>query len=186
MWRGYSFSMRKVVYGVLGAVIVGTALIYAALALEQSTSGVLEGYTRNSYHIYVLGPEKEIHGSSYTIPASLAEGTNLSTDTYISYEELPNAAKCDPTEFLDSEPEVGEVVDDGVTYLVAHSIGAAAGNRYDETVYVFKDYQPCNAVRYCIHYGNIENYPPEAVQEFDSAALIAEFDSIRRMLAQSR
>ena len=178
--------MRKTVYGVLGVLVVGIALVFAALAAEQSTSGVLEGYTRDSYHIYVLRVGVETKGSKYTIPASLAEGTNLSTDTYISYEERPNPASCDPKEFLDGNPEVTEVTDDGVTYLVAHSVGAGAGNRYEETVYVFKDYTPCNAVRYFIHYGVIENYPEGTVKEFDRTALITQFDSIRHLLAKSR
>ena len=177
--------MRKVVYGGVAILVVGGALIYGAFALEQNTSGILEGYTRNSYHIYVLRPGVETKGSSYTIPTSVAAGTNLSTDTYVSYEES-NTSSCDPKDFLDGNPEVSEVTDGGVTYLVGHSVGAGAGNRYDETVYVFKDYKPCNAVRYYIHYGVIENYPEGAVKEFDRAALIAEFDSIRRTLAASR
>lgn len=177
--------MRKVVYWGLGAVVIAVALVYAALAAEQSTSGVLEGYTRNMNHIYAVALGRETKGSSYTIPPSIAEGTNLSTDTYISYEEVESEA-CEPKDFLDGVTEVSEVTDDGVTYLVAERVGAAAGNRYDETVYVFKDYEPCNAVRYFIHYGVIENYAEGAVTEFDHAALVAQFDDIRRTLAQSR
>jgi hypothetical protein len=177
--------MRKIVYGAVGAVIVIVALVYAGLWMEQG--GVKEegDYTRNSYHIYTVAPGVETHGSSYTIPPSLAEGTNLSADTYLSYEET-DATKCDPSAFLDGVTEVREVTDDGVVYIVAERVGAAAGNRYDETVYVFKDYKPCNAVRYFIHYGVLENYPEGMVREFDRAALVAQFDDIRRGLAKSR
>jgi hypothetical protein len=177
--------MRKIVYGILAVAVMGAALVYTALWMEQRTSGVLEGYSRNSYHIYTLAPGAETRGSSYTIPPTLAEGTNLSTDSYISYEES-DSVSCKPSDFLNGASEVEEVTDDGVTYLVAYSLAAAAGNRYDETVYVFKDYEPCNAVRYHIHYTEIGNYPEGTVREFDRAALVAQFDQIRRELAQSR
>ena len=177
------FASKKVLIGVVLLAALGVA---GAFYMEQHPLGLLKEYTRNSNYEYVLGVPKGIAGSSYTIPPSLAEGTNLSTDTYISYEELPNPTSCDPREFLDGEPEVSEVTDDGITYLVAHSVGAGAGNRYDETVYVFKDYKPCNAIRYYIHYGVIENYPKGTVKEFDRTALITQFDSIRHLLAASR
>lgn len=176
--------MRKLMYGGLAMVVVGVVLMYGALWMEQGGSGA-EDYVRNMNHIYAVAPGVETKGSSYTIPAALAAGTNLSTDTYISYEES-DSATCEPKDFLDGVTEVSEVTDDGVTYLVAHSVGAAAGNRYDETVFVFKDYKPCNAVRYFIHYGVIENYPEGTVTEFDRAALVAEFDDFRRALARSR
>lgn len=176
--------MRKVVYGAVGVVVVALALIYAALWMEQG-GGSTEGYVRNMNHIYAVTTNVETRGSSYTIPSALAEGTNLSKDSYISYEES-GSATCEPKDFLDGVTEVREVTDDGVTYLVAERVGAAAGNRYDETVFVFKDYKPCNAVRYFIHYGVIENYPEGTVREFDRAQLVAEFDDFRRTLANSR
>lgn len=176
--------MRKIVYGVLAIVIIGVGLVYTGLWLEQS-SGSGEGYTRNSNHIYAVAPGTETHGSSYTISPSIAEGTNLSSDSYISYEES-DSETCEPKDFLDGVTDVKEIEDDGVVYLVAERVGAAAGNRYDETVYVFKDYTPCSAVRYFIHYGVIENYPEGAVSEFDRAALVAQFDDFRRGLAKSR
>jgi membrane-bound inhibitor of C-type lysozyme len=173
----------------VGAVVVVALMalaVWGALYAEQHPGGPLEGYTRNSNYEYVLGLAGGVAGSSYTIPASLAEGTNLSTDTYISYEEFSRAVTCTPTEFLDGDPVVTEVVDDGVTYLVAHSAGAGAGNRYEETVYIFKDYSPCTAIRYYIHSTAVENYPEGTVREFDHAALTAQFDDIRRLLARSR
>ncbi len=163
---------------------MGVALVYTALWMEQGGSST-EGYVRNMNHIYAVSPGVETKGSSYTIPAGLAEGTNLSRDSYISYEET-DSATCEPKDFLDGVTEVREVTDDDVTYLVAERVGAAAGNRYDETVYVFKDYEPCNAARYFIHYGVIENYPEGTVTEFDRAQLVAQFDDFRRELARSR
>lgn len=175
---------RLLVFGALAVVVVVVALVYAGLWLEPGGSST-DGYVRNMNHIYTVAPGVETRGSSYTIPAELADGTNLAHDTYISYEEYEGSS-CEPKDFLDGVTDVHEVTDDGVAYLVGARVGAGAGNRYDETVYVFKDYTPCSAVRYYIHYGVIENYPEGTVREFDRAALIASFDDFRRTLAKSR
>lgn len=172
-------------YGVSILLIAIVGVGYAGLRAEQGSSDAVNDFTRNSNFIYTLAPGKETHGSAYTIPAALADGTNLAHDSYISYEESTSTA-CTPKDFLDGVTVVQEVTDDGVAYLVGHSVGAGAGNRYDETVYVFKNYTPCNAVRYYIHYGVLENYEPGAVKAFDRAALVAQFDTIRRTLARSR
>lgn len=177
---------RILVSGLL-ALIGAAVFMFIAPGVENLPQrGVLDGYTRDATYIYTLAPGKEVYGTKYTIPATVADGTNLAHDTYISYEELPSATECTPKQFLDDVQEVKEVVDDGNTYLVAHMVGAGAGNRYDETVYVFKGYSPCTAIRYFIHYGVIENYPVGAVKAFDQNALIASFDAIRRTLARSR
>lgn len=179
-------KVRIVIYGVL--VLIATGIVmFIAPGVENIPRGpVEERYTRDSSYIYVLAPGKEVRGTKYTIPATVADGTNLAHDTYISYEELPGAAECSPKQFLDDVQDVQEVVDDGNTYLVAHTVGAGAGNRYDETVYVFKDYTPCTAIRYFIHYGVIENYPEGVVMAFDQDALVRSFDAFRRTLARSR
>ena len=62
------------------------------------------------------------------------------------------------------------------------STGAAAGNRYEETVYTLPGTNPCIAVRYFIHYGVFQNYPAGTVREFDQQALLASFDAIRHTL----
>jgi len=149
------------------------------------------GYTIDESYIYEeLGPGKSSPGVKFTIPASVAAGTNLSSDTYISVEEIPLAniprGVCSAAYFVDPETTVHAVLDGDVTYSVASSTGAAAGNRYEETVYALPDTsasrRTCIAVRYRIHYSVFENYPAGAVREFDKAALLAQFDTIRRML----
>jgi hypothetical protein len=177
---------KLIVLGVLVVIALGVFMFIAPGVENLPQRGALEGYTRDASYIYILAPGKEVHGTKYTIPSNVADGTNLAHDTYISYEELPGATGCTPNQFLEDVQEVKEVVDDGNTYLVAHNVGAGAGNRYDETVYVFKGYTPCTAIRYYIHYGVIENYPEGAVKAFDQDALVASFDSVRRTLARSR
>jgi hypothetical protein len=74
------------------------------------------------------------------------------------------------------------MVDGSVSYSLATTSGAGAGNFYEEWVFALASSSPCTAVRYFIHSGNIGNYPTGAVTEFDHAALIKDFDSIRRSL----
>lgn len=144
-------------------------------------------YTPNtSYRYEALGPGKEIPGVKFTIPASVAEGTNLSSDSYISVEELPNATSCSASLFLDSAQKVHTVTDNDVEYSVGQSNGAGAGNLYDETVYAVSGSAPCVAVRYFIHSTQLANYPAGTRTAFDRAALVAQFDQIRHTLVLGR
>jgi len=138
------------------------------------------GFTLNpSWQNTTVNPNKPISGIQLTIPASMATGTNLSNDTYLSVEQLPRAKSCTGDIFLAANVTPHDVTDNGVTYSVASSSDAAAGNRYEETVWAIKGSSPCTAVRYFVHYGAIENYPAGAVVAFDENALIAAFDQIR-------
>lgn len=144
------------------------------------------GYTANpKYRYQALGPGRIIGGVSFTIPEGMAAGTNLASDTYLSVEEIPASASCDARLFLDAGSG-GKAASTrtihGTTYSVAVSMGAAAGNRYEETVYALPFTNPCIAVRYFIHYGVIENYPPGEVRAFDRQSLLGAFDTIRDTL----
>ena len=151
-----------------------------------------DSYTVDETSAYQeFGPGKDISGIKFTIPASVATGTNLSADSYVSVEEIPKTQDCTASLFLDQPGTfLGQsralaaqtITDGGTTYSVASSTGAGAGNRYEETVYAIPGTNPCVAVRYFVHYGVIENYPPGMVSEFDKQALLAEFDRIRRTL----
>ena len=139
------------------------------------------GFSVDESHIYTaMGPGKDIPGVAFIIPQTMSAGTNLSSDSYVSVEWL-NGTSCTPTSFLDSASATSAVTDGGVGYQVATSSGAGAGNFYEETVYV----QNCTAIRYFIHSTNIANYPTGAVLEYNRAALIAAFDSIRHSYATS-
>lgn len=149
-----------------------------------STSG---GYRADeTYRYQNMGPGTDISGVKFTIPASLAAGTNLSQDSYLSVEEIPQTQVCTASLFLDQGPPAVTVTEGDTTYSVASSTGAAVGNRYEETVYALPGTDPCTAVRYYVHYGAIENYPPGQVSAFDRSALLAEFDRIRKTLVLSR
>lgn len=145
-----------------------------------------EGYTLNAdYKYQEFGPGKDIYGVSFTIPSSMAEGTNLGQDTRVSVEEIPGAKECTASLFLDHGAmplDVTTTTDNGTEYSTASFTGAGAGNRYEETVYALPYTNPCIAVRYYVHYGVIENYPEGAVKEFDHKALTDQFDAIRHTL----
>lgn len=141
-------------------------------------------YTQSS-HTYEFSETKNIEGGfKVTVPQAMATGTNLSSDTYLAVEQLPNARVCTGDIFLRANVVAREVEDSGVTYSVASSTEGAAGNRYEEWIYALPESSPCTAVRYYMHSTAIENYPAGTVQEFNRAALLQEFDAIRASLRQ--
>ncbi len=136
-----------------------------------------------SYKYQALGPNKNISGVKFTIPSSLATGTNLSSfDTGVSVETIPATQNCNAGLFLESNAGVQTVTDNGREYSFASTTQGAAGNRYEEEVWAIPGTNPCMAVRYFIHSMNIGNYPKGIVSEFDRATLISQFDKIRQSL----
>jgi membrane-bound inhibitor of C-type lysozyme len=146
------------------------------------------GYTVDGGYVYQgLGPGHDITGVSFTIPASMTTGTNLSTDTRLSVETLPDASACTADLFLPAGASTPtSLTENGTEYSVASLQDAGAGNLYEEKVYALVGTSPCLAVRYFIHSTNIANYDPGTVTAFDEAALTAEFDAIRKTLIIGR
>ena len=147
-----------------------------------------DGYViDDSYRYDAFGPNREIDGVKFTIASVIAEGTNLSKDSYVSVEQIPDVRDCTAARFLD-DPQLTpiSITDNGTEYSVASSTGAAVGNRYEETVYALTGTYPCMAVRYVVHYGVFENYPLGSVRRFDNASLMSQFDLIRRTLTISQ
>jgi len=141
------------------------------------------GWTVDTAHRYqALGPGKDITGVSFTVPASLAEGTNLSADSYLSVEAITRTDRCTADLFLPQGTDSSDETLTGTPYSVGHLTDAAAGNRYDETVYAIPGTHPCLAVRYFIHWTVIENYPPGVVTAFARDSLLDRLDAIRRTL----
>lgn len=145
-----------------------------------------EDYTVDTRYAYAdAGPGAQMHGIKLLVPPALTQGTNLASDTGVSIEELPHLADCSALAFL--EPEASRATessysDEGVQYDLATTSGAAAGNYYEEQVYAIRGSSPCTAVRYFLHSGNIANYDPGTVEEFDRQALLSQFDRIRESL----
>jgi membrane-bound inhibitor of C-type lysozyme len=126
-------------------------------------------------------------GVGFFIATSTTVGTNLSTDTHMSVEEINTKSgsteECTAGRFLGRELQtISTTTENGVTYSVGTASGAGAGNRYEETIYALIGTNPCFAVRYFIHYSAIENYSEGSVKAFDMQALFTEFDAIRHTL----
>ena len=136
----------------------------------------------SSYKYQALGPGEDISGVKFTIPNEMTMGTNLSRDTAVSVETIPETQNCNAGLFLAENIEVEEIEKDGQVYSFASFGDTAAGNVYVEYVWAIPDTNPCGAVRYLFHYGVIENYPEGTVSEFNHAALMNEFDKIRQTL----
>lgn len=140
------------------------------------------GYTVDESYAYQGVPKKPIKGVKFVIPEEVATGTNLATDSGVSVESLPRAKKCTADIYFEQNVKASDMTIGSSTYSVASSTGAAAGNFYEEYVYAINGSNPCIAVRYLIHSGNIANYPPNTVREFDRGALLGTFDTIRDSL----
>lgn len=157
--------------------------------IASSTMGYILTYPLDfraeENHVYPFSSTKNILGFRVGVPADMATGTNLSADSYLSVEQLPNARACTGDIFMKANVKASTVTEGAVAYSVASSSEAAAGNRYDEVVYALKDSKPCTAVRYYIHSTNIQNYPAGSVSEFNRAALMLEFDQIRGSLQKT-
>jgi membrane-bound inhibitor of C-type lysozyme len=140
-----------------------------------------QGYTVNESFQNQLSPDKTISGIQFKIPASVAQGTNLASDSYLSIEKIPNTQNCNASIFLyDNNIKSMSIIDNGTEYSVASTTDAGAGNRYQETIYALPYTNPCIAIHYFIHYSVFENYPAGTVRQFDMQAITNQFDQIRR------
>lgn len=142
------------------------------------------GYTVDGGYVYQgLGPGMDITGVAFTVPSEMTQGTNLSNDTRLSVESLPEASSCTADRFLpEGASTPGEVTENGTDYSTASLNDAGAGNLYEETVFALVGTSPCLAVRYFIHSTNLANYDPGTVTAFDKEDLMAQFDAIRKTL----
>ena len=142
-----------------------------------------DGFTTDEKFVDQQAPDLNINGVKFTIPAAMADGTNLAHDSYISVEYLPKAKTCSADQFLYGVNQKPQTTRDGdTTYSYMTFNDAGAGNRYDNSVYALPGTNPCIAMHYFIHYNVFENYPAGTVKEFDEQAVVKEFDAIRRTL----
>jgi len=72
----------------------------------------------------------------------------------------------------------GDVTINGVSFTKSVGGGVGAGNIYEQTYYRTVHNGICYEITYFFHYGNIGNFDPGSVKEFDHTALIQKFDQI--------
>jgi hypothetical protein len=130
------------------------------------------------YAFDALDPDKPIKGVSFTIPAAMTTGTNLSTETRLSVESLPGK-NCKPAQFVDPAENVGTLHANGHVFTTASSQDAGAGNFYETALFIADGTSPCLAIRTLIHSTNIGAYDPGTVKKFNEKQLVAIFDAIR-------
>ena len=140
-----------------------------------------DGFVVDEAYAYQgLRPDESIPGVSFTIPAAMTSGTNLSKDTRVSVERLPAGTACDAVSFIGSSAGPSQSVrESGRDWTVAKGGDAGAGNFYDETVYATSGPGGCYGLRLFIHSTNVGNYDPGAVVEFDREALDATYAQFR-------
>ncbi len=153
-----------------------------SLRLPSLASTNSNGYRVDELFKNELSPKKIIQGVKFTIPVKYATGTNLSSDTYLSVENIPVAEVCTASLFFNDAETSIQKNENGVMYSVATHSDAGAGNRYQETVYALTGTNPCVAVRYMFHSLAIENYATGTVSAFNKETLTTEFDHIRKSL----
>lgn len=160
------------------------APIVATTTYATSTFSIVypTDFTLDTSYTYEGVPKKPIPGVKLTIPSTMATGTNLSFDSGISIEWLSRAQACTGDIFVLQNVPAKEMTESGVTYSIATTSDAGAGNRYEERVYALTGSSPCTAVRYFIHSTAIENYATGTVRAFDYDDLIRKFDGIRQSL----
>ena len=141
-----------------------------------------QNFSVDDSYAYEQFEGKPIHGVKFSIPLTMATGTNLSADTYLSIETLPRANTCTGDIYVVPNVRAATVTENGVTYSLATTTDAGAGNRYEEMVYALEGSKTCTAVRYFLHSMAIENFEPGVVHEYDRDALLAAFDAIRHSL----
>lgn len=142
-----------------------------------------EDFTVIEDYIYQSTPARSFSGIKFAVPERIYKGTNLSSDSYISIERIPEYSEvCVAGAFLDSSETTGVTEVNGKSFTGAYSIGAGAGNIYHEVVYATQIGVDCFGVRYFIHYGVFQNYEPGSVTEFNKDELISLFDRIRKTI----
>lgn len=133
------------------------------------------------------GGKRGIVGVKVTIPDEMTEGNNLSSsDSGVSVEVLPDGSTCAGSDFVYQGLALESISEGSVHYSVIKTAEGAAGNLYEEVVYVINDSVPCTAIRYLVHSTNLANYPGTTIQTFDKKSLLKEFDIIRRSVVLMR
>ena len=76
------------------------------------------------------------------------------------------------------EDVIGQEVFNGYEFTRSEMFGAGAGNNYQLEMYRSVVENVCYEAVFFMHSGNIGNYPPGMVTEFDQAALMGKFEEI--------
>lgn len=158
----------------------------------ETQSFLYENKYRNASFSYtdLFAPALFPGAPMYRIPPELSlryidtqsyENTNL-IEAYLLFGSSTDAqvlTTCTEPITLDAGERVaGDLMIDGVSFTKTESSGVGAGNVYEQTHYRAVHDGTCFEFTYFIHYGNIGNYDPASVTEFDHGALLQQFDQV--------
>jgi hypothetical protein len=76
------------------------------------------------------------------------------------------------------ESILGNSTVNGIDFTKSEATGVGAGNIYEQVYHRTVHNGSCYEITYFVHYGNIGNYPPGSVSEFDRTALYQQLDEI--------
>jgi hypothetical protein len=76
------------------------------------------------------------------------------------------------------ETVIGQKNINGYTFTQSEAIGVAAGNIYDQVIYRTVSNTICYEIVFYMHSGNIGNYTPGTVVEYDRAGLLNKFEQV--------
>ena len=116
---------------------------------------------------------------SFVLPKSMYTGTNLvEAGVYIGATTSPGVlARCLVMASNLGENGVGSATINGAEFMVATSTDAGAGNFYEEKVYRRIQNGACLEIVELLHSGNIGNYTPGTVVEFEKAKFSGYLDA---------
>lgn len=107
--------------------------------------------------------------------------TNLSEAYFLmgSSTDPQSVSTCtEPASVAALETVVGTVEVNGVVFTKSESVGAGAGNMYEQIFYRTAYKNTCYEITYFIHSTNVGNYTPGTVNEFDRELLLQTFDNV--------
>jgi hypothetical protein len=94
-------------------------------------------------------------------------------------DDAQDVSTCaEPASLGGPENVLGETTVNGLNFTKSEATGVGAGNVYEQVYYRTVYNGSCYEVTYFVHYGNIGNYPPGMVNEFDRTALYQQLDEI--------
>ncbi len=115
------------------------------------------------------------------LPENLFTGTNLGeAGVFIGVNKDADAvSNC--TKIVDSEEQVaGTAKLDTTSFTVFNAVGVGAGNTYESKIYRAVHAGACYEIVELLHSGNIYNYTPGTVKEFDKAKFLDVLEGITK------
>lgn len=116
---------------------------------------------------------------------NLFKGTNLGEAVVVVGigNDVVALGKCDQVNKDNDEQDLGAATINGISFHKFSATGVGAGNLYESIIYRTMQYDSCYEIAEVLHSGNIYNYTPGTVVEFDKAKFSAILEKIAATFA---